>query len=67
MENGREEKEKQLEHKLLLTHIEKNGVWRDICSCGASWTHPASRSSKEMDEIFQSHLKYFNKPKTQTL
>jgi hypothetical protein len=31
------------------------------CSCGASWSHPESRSDEEMDAIFASHVKYFER------
>jgi hypothetical protein len=31
------------------------------CTCGAFWRHPAVRSVDEMDAIFASHVKYFER------
>lgn len=37
------------------------------CSCGANWTYPKSSTMEHMRSIYESHLKYFNRPKTVTL
>jgi hypothetical protein len=37
------------------------------CSCGAKWSHPLVATKEEMDSIYESHLKYFNRPKLEAL
>jgi hypothetical protein len=34
---------------------------RSECTCGAHWTHPITRLAQEIDSIFASHVKYFER------
>jgi hypothetical protein len=37
------------------------------CACGAMWVHPAGTKEEKLKSIHESHLRYFNKPKMETL
>jgi hypothetical protein len=48
-----------VEHKETRVY-DLSGV-RSECTCGAHWTHPITRLAQEMDSIFASHVKYFER------
>lgn len=52
---------------IAYMHRRSSGDLEVNCSCGAIWTFGAERSMKHMDSIYESHLKYFNRPKMETL
>ena len=53
-------------HDCIVSRI-SNGDWICTCSCGQNWTQAKERSQEYIVEIYRSHLKYFNRPATQTL
>lgn len=64
------ENPKEVEHKETRTNPINGNLRREtwsFCSCGAAWSHPKTRSIAAMDDIFESHKAYFNRPKMETL
>lgn len=51
----------------LRRHARTNGDWEINCSCGAMWTHKSNETQEKMQSIYESHLKYANRPKMETL
>lgn len=37
------------------------------CSCDSVWSYAAGATMEHMQSIYASHLKYFNRPKMETL
>lgn len=44
-----------------------SGEHKARCACGQSWTYAKDRTWEQMISIYESHLRYFNKPKQETL
>lgn len=61
------EQETSVKHEILSHTEDEQGKLITHCSCGAFWSHPKERTQEEIDGIFQSHLKYFNRPKMETI
>lgn len=58
---------KELEHKITRFRLPGSNDWRVECSCGASWTHKKDETEEKIESIFQSHLRYFNRPKMEPM
>lgn len=56
----------QPEHRALAVR-RPNREWEVNCSCGAKWTHDAAITEQGMLDIYESHLRYANRTKLETL
>lgn len=48
----------------IITEINVTNGKGFRCACGAKWSVPSNATQEYIDEIYQSHVAYFTKPKT---
>lgn len=52
-------------HQCFVTA--ENSQLRARCECNETWTYPQLVTYEHMVSIYESHLRYFNRPKMETL